>query len=555
MKGRPKSKKQVQKVKRKQKTGNEQYKSVVIGAPKSVINQIKLDKLYEVDRVHAQAVKEWIDSWYWRLDLVEKILTGGATTVMQNESIGTKVLSAYQQIAGNRMLDILRENYLAIQDKLASDVWRDKSLSPEYRLVYAAMVRNTVLFARFVWGDFVITDVVARWAKSDSEYLKHVSEAYARLTLAERWRIPTAVYYGFRQLRWRWNRPHFKGGSILLDYRVFSIAEATNTVKFNLWVSVAGTAPFQRVKVPFMLVGRKRKMLQELFPGWMNTNRRKALLVIRGNHIHISIPVEKQKTSNPAPAEVLGCDVGMTTPLSLSDGRIYGKSFNELVGEEWNKYLKLQETRNKIRALKAKAEKRLESCEDPRQQKRLLEKINEYVRHLFDHRWSELRRKIKAIVSTGIGRAVNLLIKDLSDVPGTMIVLENLSDMSAQGAKRSARGRFDLSMWARGKLQDHLQEDLKWLHGNVDHVLPEYSSQECSECGHIHGDNRKGKVFKCTRCGHTEDADVNAAKNIRKRFSDGDMHEIAKKYAWDHELRRQKVLELLLQRANRYHAA
>ncbi|HUW64593.1 MAG TPA: hypothetical protein VMW83_07840 [Spirochaetia bacterium] len=64
--------------------------------------------------------------------MVEKILTGGATTAMQEQSIKVNVLSAYQQIAGNRMLDILREHYLAMQDKLASDIWRSKDLSPEY---------------------------------------------------------------------------------------------------------------------------------------------------------------------------------------------------------------------------------------------------------------------------------------------------------------------------------------------------------------------------------------------------------------------------------------
>ena len=549
------TKKKVQKVKKKQKTGNEQYKSVVIGAPKAVINKSKLEELYEIDRRHAQAVNEWIENWFWRLDMVEKILTGGATTAMQDESIVTNVLSAYVQIAGNRMLDILREHYLAVQDNLVSDIWRSKDLSPEYKLVYAAMVRKADLFTRFVSGDFTVGDVVDRWAESDSEYLQRVAEACNKLTHTRLWEIPVKIYQAFREIRWRWNRPYFKGGSILLDYRVFSIAEAVKTVNFNLWMNVAGTAAYHRVKVPFQLIGRKKEVLEALFPGWMNTNQRKALLVIRGNHIHISIPVEKQKQDNPEPAKVLGCDVGMTTPISLSDGKQYGKSFNELVKEEDDKYLKLQETRNKFRALRVKAEKRLEVSGDPKEQARLLKKINEYIRHLSDHRWSELRRRIKATVSTEIGRAVNLLIKDLQDVPCTIIVLEDLTDMSSQGARRSARSRFDLSMWARGELQDHMQKDLEWMGGNVGQIVPEYSSQECSECGHVEKENRSGKVFKCKRCGHTEDADINAARNIWKRFPDNELREIAKKYTWNHELRRQKVLELLLQRANRNQAA
>ena len=360
------------------------------------------------------------------------------------------MLAAYIQIAGNRMLDILRSNYLLVQDRLASDIWKAAGLSLEYKLVYAAMARNYKLFARFISGDFRMEDVVARWVESDNEYLRRVAAAYDTLSHMERWSIPVRMFHAFRDIRWQWNRPRFRGGTILLDYRVFSIAAAEDTVDFNLWVSVSGTAAYERVKIPFMLIGRKKAVLEELFPGWNNTNRRKALLVVRERHIHISIPVEKEKRINSEPAEVLGCDVGMATPISLSNGKTYGKSFNELVKKDWDKYLRLQQTRNKIRALKLKAEKRLDSCDDPRERERLLRKINEYLRHLSDHRWSELRRRIKATVSTEIGRAVNLLIKDLADMSNTMIVMEDLTEMSAQGAKRSSRGRFELSTWARG---------------------------------------------------------------------------------------------------------
>lgn len=42
-----------------------------------------------------------------------------------------------------------------------------------------------------------------------------------------------------------------------------------------------------------------------------------------------------------------------------------------------------------------------------------------------------------------------------------------------------------------------------------------YTSQTCSLCGHIEVDNRKSQAkFVCLKCGHAENADVNAAKNI-----------------------------------------
>lgn len=43
-----------------------------------------------------------------------------------------------------------------------------------------------------------------------------------------------------------------------------------------------------------------------------------------------------------------------------------------------------------------------------------------------------------------------------------------------------------------------------------------HTSQRCSVCGYIHADNRVSQsLFVCGKCGHTENADVNAAKNIR----------------------------------------
>lgn len=46
---------------------------------------------------------------------------------------------------------------------------------------------------------------------------------------------------------------------------------------------------------------------------------------------------------------------------------------------------------------------------------------------------------------------------------------------------------------------------------------PHFSSQECNACGCIDSENRHGRNFECKKCGHKDDADVNAAKNILSR--------------------------------------
>ena len=47
---------------------------------------------------------------------------------------------------------------------------------------------------------------------------------------------------------------------------------------------------------------------------------------------------------------------------------------------------------------------------------------------------------------------------------------------------------------------------------------PKFTSQTCTECGHVLKENRKSQdKFVCTSCGHTANADTNASKNILDR--------------------------------------
>src|SRR5262249_57275129 len=45
-------------------------------------------------------------------------------------------------------------------------------------------------------------------------------------------------------------------------------------------------------------------------------------------------------------------------------------------------------------------------------------------------------------------------------------------------------------------------------------VSPYKTSQRCHSCGKIDSRNRKGERFRCVSCGHEDDADHNAAKNL-----------------------------------------
>ncbi len=53
--------------------------------------------------------------------------------------------------------------------------------------------------------------------------------------------------------------------------------------------------------------------------------------------------------------------------------------------------------------------------------------------------------------------------------------------------------------------------------GRIIEVPPAWSSQTCAECDHVDAASRKGERFKCTACGHTDHADVNAARVLLAR--------------------------------------
>lgn len=74
---------------------------------------------------------------------------------------------------------------------------------------------------------------------------------------------------------------------------------------------------------------------------------------------------------------------------------------------------------------------------------------------------------------------------------------------------------------AWGKTGEYLKYKAKAAGKLVVEVPAQYSSQTCSRCGCVDKANRRTQaVFGCVRCGHTENADRNAAKVIRDRGVD-----------------------------------
>lgn len=95
-----------------------------------------------------------------------------------------------------------------------------------------------------------------------------------------------------------------------------------------------------------------------------------------------------------------------------------------------------------------------------------------------------------------------------------VVVIEKLQ-VASMKQNRSLSRSIASAGWSR--FADMLRYKLAWSGGTLIEVPAQYSSQTCSACGVIDAASRKLEAFNCTSCGHTDHADLNAAKVLKQR--------------------------------------
>ena len=105
-----------------------------------------------------------------------------------------------------------------------------------------------------------------------------------------------------------------------------------------------------------------------------------------------------------------------------------------------------------------------------------------------------------------------------------LIVVERLKNMGKKSkAKRllAKSIRRSIGTWNWKYWLKRLEAQCEINRISFRSVAPYYTSTTCPVCGHSDRGNRNGEVFLCLSCGHTDNADVNAGKNILNRFLTG----------------------------------
>ena len=93
--------------------------------------------------------------------------------------------------------------------------------------------------------------------------------------------------------------------------------------------------------------------------------------------------------------------------------------------------------------------------------------------------------------------------------------LRHIRKRTDSTVRRSQRSRH--SSWSFGQLRQFLSYKAAQAGVPLHPVDPRNTSRTCPVCGHCTKANRKSQaVFCCVQCGHTDNADRNAAINISR---------------------------------------
>jgi len=211
-------------------------------------------------------------------------------------------------------------------------------------------------------------------------------------------------------------------------------------------------------------------------------------------YVSFQVELEIEEPKHQSNTSV-GVDMGVSKFATLSNGDIF---------EPINSFKKLKD---KLAKEQRKLARKKKFSENWKKQKAIISKIHTKIantRKDYSHKVSNIISKNHAMI----------FVEDLK--------IANMSK-SAKGTPESpgkcvkAKSGLNRSILDQGWFEFFRQLEYKqlWNGGHFVKIDPRYTSQKCSKCGHTHKDNRKSQSkFVCVKCSHSENADINAAKNI-----------------------------------------
>ncbi len=215
-----------------------------------------------------------------------------------------------------------------------------------------------------------------------------------------------------------------------------------------------------------------------------------------GKHWFVSIQVEfeEEDPQHESSSEV-GIDVGIARFATLSDGTVY---------EPISPFARRQRQLARLQRQLARKTKFSGNWKKQRARTQALHRKIRNARSDFLHYVSSQISENQAVVVMEDLRVRNMSRSAKGDV-------EN------PGKNVKAKSSLNRAILDQGwrEFRRQIGYKIEWKGGLLILVDPRDTSRMCSCCKRVHEDNRVSQsLFRCVECGHTENADLNAAKNI-----------------------------------------
>lgn len=227
-----------------------------------------------------------------------------------------------------------------------------------------------------------------------------------------------------------------------------------------------------------------------------------ATVAREGKHWYISLCCKKNLNYIPLRTSEIGIDRGITHTLSTSQGEFFDLPVQKIKSLEKRKgVLQTRMTRGR------KVEKREKWSESRLKKQEKIKKLDlkiKRIRYDWMHKTSTTLAKSHSLIVLEDLQIQNMTksAKGTTENPGKQVVQK-------RGLNRSILRQG----W--GIFETQLNYKMEWIDSLCLKVDPKFTSQDCSVCSYRSKGNRESQsLFHCKSCGYSENADINASRNI-----------------------------------------
>jgi len=258
-------------------------------------------------------------------------------------------------------------------------------------------------------------------------------------------------------------KPIHKGKRMYVSSTIAELKDSKTEGEFDAWLHIASVGNKITMDIPIRFHKHYNKLSSK--------GKRLNSYIITDNYVQFVFEIEtgtKKEGRN-----CLGIDTGINALASLSTGKQLGTDIKQAI-------------------------ERVKRCKQGSNGK--------------DKARRALKQRIDEVAKEVISCNPDLIVVES---------LKNLGKNSKLKRRLSKNIRRSIGSWNWKYWLTRLEMACETNRISFRQVTPYYTSQICPSCSHTDRGNRSGEIFQCQKCGYTDNADINAARNILNRFLTG----------------------------------